>query len=183
MRILTVPGMGSDGRMSTDLAGAALRALGHEVLDMDQPIRRAWNVRWHLQADAADITAVATDGDVVLAHSYGCLKAAEANKTVRFAAMFLYRPAMSRNYTFPSHRTTRVYCMYSPQDWLILLGAMLRFNHPFGAAGRSGFTDLAVRNVRVHGGHSHDFTKDHVVEQALFVHNEIQTMGRTQESQ
>jgi hypothetical protein len=157
VKIIGVNGIQSTGASTTDLALGYLSVRGFDTFDLDQPIRSAWGARFHAHKDALDIVEVAEDGDVVICHSYGCLKTAIAARAVSFKAIFMFRPAMSRWHRF-SHvdGSTEIYCIYSPQDYTILMGALLLY-HNFGLAGLRGFRNRRVDNRVSHGPHSHDF--------------------------
>jgi len=157
MKIIGVNGIRSDGRGSTDLALDNLRMKGFDVHDLNQPVRSAWGARFHAHRDALDIIEVAKDGDVVICHSYGCLKTVIAAKAINFRAIFMFRPAMSRWHRFAKVSIlTELYCIYSPQDYTIIAGSLALY-HPFGLAGARGFKSRRVTNLASHGPHSHDF--------------------------
>jgi hypothetical protein len=179
MKIITVPGIESEGVKSTDRVGKAMKDLGYNVHDIEQPVRSAWGARWKAQRDAKDIIEVANDGDVIVAHSYGCLKTSIAMRGVNFAAAFLFRPAMSRWHRFPQYQDTKTFCIYSKQDYTILGGSMLLF-HPFGLAGYSGFRSAYVTNLKSHGAHSDDFKDDSLFPLdfwAKYIQNHLVSMG------
>jgi hypothetical protein len=159
MKIITVPGIESRGVKSTDRIGRAMKELGYDTHDIDQPVRSAWGARWKAEKDAKDIIHYSNDGDVIIAHSYGCLKASIAMRGVNFLAAFLFRPAMSRWQKFPQYQKTKTFCIYSKQDYTILGGSLLLF-HPFGLAGFKGFRSPFVTNMKSHGAHSDDFKDD-----------------------
>jgi hypothetical protein len=159
MKIITVPGIESRGTKSTDRIGRAMKDLGYDVHDIDQPVRSAWGARWKAEKDARDIIDYSNDGDVIFAHSYGCLKTSIAMRGVNFLAAFLFRPAMTRWHRFPQYQDTKTFCVFSKQDYTILGGSMLLF-HPFGLAGYSGFRSPFVTNLKSHGAHSDDFKDD-----------------------
>ena len=170
MKIIGVNGIRSTGAKSTDILGAKLKERGYDFHDVNQPIRSAWSARWKASRDAKDIINVANDGDVIIAHSYGCLKTSIAMRGINFRAVFLFRPAMSRWHRFPQYHDTKTFCIYSKRDYTILLGGtLLWFKHPFGLAGFSGFRSPFVRNIRSRGGHGDDFHKGRVDEWADFV--------------
>jgi len=177
MKIITINGIRSTGAGSTDIAGACLADMGYDVHDLNQPVRSAWGARWKANRDAKDIIEVANDGDVLLAHSYGCLKSSIAMRGVNFMAAFLFRPAMSRWHRFPQYQDTKIFCIHSKQDWTIFMGSMALY-HPFGLAGFSGFRSPYVTNIKSHGPHSHDFHADNVGCWAHFVDNAIKHIKR-----
>jgi len=158
-KICTVNGIRSKGEGSTDLLGQELRNLSYEVLDINQEIRHTWNVRdkGTVKRDVEKILDLSSDGDIMAGHSYGGYKIAEAMKKRNYKAVFLFRPAMDRDYGF-IHRETKIYCIYSKKDVTIWFGSTLLF-HKFGAAGAKGFRDDLVTNIKSKGGwgHSSDF--------------------------
>lgn len=168
MKIIGVNGIRSTGAGSTDILGAKLKERGYNFHDVNQPVRSAWSARWKANRDARDIIDVAEDGDIILAHSYGCLKSSIAMRGVNFKAAFLFRPAMSRWHRFPQYQDTNIFCIYSKQDYTILLGSLALY-HPFGLAGFSGFRSPFVRNIRSRGAHSDDFHEGRVDEWADFI--------------
>jgi hypothetical protein len=173
MKIIGVNGIQSTGFGTTDLALAEMRYRGFEILDLNQPIRSAWGARFKAHRDALDIVEVADDGDVVICHSYGCLKTAIAARTINFKAIFMFRPAMSRWHRFSKvDRVTKLHCIYSPQDYTILVGALALY-HPFGLAGLKGFRSKWVDNRISHGPHSHDFKTPNLIHWMDFVEEEI----------
>lgn len=166
--IHTVNGILSTGSRTTDRMGTRLAMLGHTVNDINQPIRSAWSARWKVNNDARDIIEQVQDGDVIIAHSYGCLKTAIAMRNINFKAVFLFRPAMSRWHKFPAYQDTKIYCIYSPQDYTIWMGSLALY-HPFGLAGARGFKNPYVKNVKSHGPHGHDFVSNNLEHWANFV--------------
>jgi hypothetical protein len=174
VKIIGVNGIHSTGQSTTDLALSELRYRGFETLDLKQPVRSAWDARFKASKDAWDIVGYAEDGDVALAHSYGGLKTALAARFVKFKAIFLFRPAMSRWHRFSKvSRETKIHCIYSKQDYTILMGAML-LHHPFGLAGARGFKSPYVQNHRSHGSHGHDFKTPNLEHWMNFVQAEIE---------
>lgn len=155
MRIIGVNGINTHGERNVDLMLELLGNLGYQTEDVYLPKRSFISARWGAARDARIIADMSQDGDVVVAHSFGCLRAAVAMTTRKFKAAFLFRPAMDRNYAFPEGPD--IHCFHSDQDMAILAGQFLLL-HPFGAAGRVGFTDRRVINVQSFGGHSADFT-------------------------
>jgi len=157
MKILLVNGILTHGAGSVDLAGYELNRRGFQIIDVHQELRHPWDARNrnNLLHDALDIVALARDGDVLLCHSYGCLKGAMAMEHVDFRKVYMFRPAMSRRHKFA--QPEKVTCWYSPADLPVWFGGMLWFKHPFGWAGTLGFKQPGVTNIRSHGGHSNDF--------------------------
>lgn len=160
MNILLVNGIASTGAGSTDLFATPFRALGYNVIDVNQPIRHAWDVRSarKREADAAELELLSVDGDIVIAHSYGGIKALMAYRNIKYRAIYLFRPAVSRNWVFPTG-DINVTCIYSHQDVAVWLGGLLMFKHPFGWAGTLGFKDPRVKHIQSRGLHNADFKR------------------------
>lgn len=176
MRIHTVNGIHSTGARSTDRLGTKLDMMGYSVNDINQPIRSAWGARWKANKDAKDIIDQVKDGDVIIAHSYGCLKTSIAMRGVNLKAVFLFRPAMSRWHKFPMYQDTKIHCIYSPQDYTIWAGALALY-HPFGLAGVRGFRSPYVKNHKSHGSHSHDFSSQNIEYWANFVDTTLKELN------
>ena len=70
-------------------------------------------------------------------------------------SVFMFRPAMNKKWKFDLSETN-VYCIYSDDDYPILLGGWIPF-HPFGHAGREGYTQKGVMNIESAGDHNADF--------------------------
>lgn len=162
MKIIGVNGINTHGAGNTDVMLAELQKLGYDVLDVHLPKRHFITARWGAAKDAEAIHQFAEDGDVIVAHSFGCLRAAKAMEIARseglkYSTVFMFRPAMSRHYRFNGlARDTDVYCFFSYDDIPIMIGSWL-IGHPFGAAGRAGFSDPSVINMRSAGDHNADF--------------------------
>jgi hypothetical protein len=159
--ILGINGILTTGGQSTDLLLRRLDILGHETYDVPIPIRTAFTSRSsRIRArDVQRVLIAAKDGDTLIAHSRGCLVAAECMKYRKFETVWMFRPAMSTRYKFPAG-DINVKCVYSKGDWAILIGGLL-LHHRFGMAGRSGFKDPRIENIKAHGGHSADFKRIH----------------------
>lgn len=175
MKILFVNGINTHGENNTDRLLREVAKFGYDVVDVNQKIRRFWDARWKAKEDSKAIIEIAQDGDVLVAHSYAGLKAAIANRGINFRAMFLFRPAMSRNHSFPGWQDTKVYCIHSRGDLAIWAGSALLF-HPFGLAGVAGFKDPFVTNVKSRGGHNEDFEPENVGNWARFIYRELQSI-------
>lgn len=177
MKLISVPGIHSDGKGTTDKLGYGLEDLGHEFLNLDLPKRNALTARWKAKQDAQTIIDVSNPGDILLAHSFGCLRSGYAMREVEYLAVFLYRPAMSSEWQFPKNQKTAIYCIHSRQDYTIWIGAkLLRFSHPFGMAGFSGFKDPYVHNIPSYGDHNEDFDHDSIQHTIDWTYNTINSL-------
>jgi len=156
-RVVLVNGINTDGEGSIDLLGVALRRLAVEVVDVLLPRRSVVSARWGANRDARAVAQVSSPGDVVVGHSYGCLRAARAAAAVPYRAIVCVAPAMPRGFSWPSPGL--VTCYYSRTD-VALKAARLLLLHPFGggSAGLEGFAQVGVHNVPCHGtAHSEYF--------------------------
>lgn len=153
-RIVGINGIATRGHRSTDVMLSRLEELGHEVVDVDLPVRHTISAYWGADDDAALIASAARDGDYAIAHSFGALRLAYAMQSIDFRHVWLFRPAMRKDWEFD--RPRRVTCIHSPDDWTIKLGGIVPF-HPFGWAGVRGFTQTHVHNRWSMDGHSADF--------------------------
>ena len=168
MKIIGVNGINTHGEGNIDLLMQCLADKGHECIDIQLPMRRTISSRWAADDDGEVIKDFSEPGDVLVSHSFGCLRAAYAMMEVDYSAVFLFNPAMDRRWDF-SYTDADIFCFHSLDDWVIFFGSMLAF-HPFGLAGRVGFEDEDVYNIRVKGGHNAMF-KSYLDESAAFVHN------------
>ena len=155
MKIIGVNGIATDGAGNTDVLLKRLARLGYDTVDVQLPKRHFFSARWGAKKDAQLVVDNSDDGDVVVAHSFGCLRTAFAMRRRSYRAVFLIAPAMSKNYRFPMS-STDIYAFHSREDMAIRAGALLLF-HPFGLAGRHGFNDPMVTNVHRAGGHNSYF--------------------------
>lgn len=154
MRVVGVNGIACHGEHNIDLLLAALELRGLNVADVNLPLRHWFSARWRGCSDGQIVARHSNDGDILVAHSFGCLRAWHAHRVRNYRAVICIAPAMSQHalWDYPE----RVHCYYSPRDWAIRIGARLLF-HPFGAAGTKGFSQFRVTNHRTESGHSDYF--------------------------
>lgn len=154
MRIVGVNGIRTHGATSTDLVLAAMRERGFETVDVQLPWRSVFTARFGGKGDGKLVAENSQDGDVLVAHSFGCLRSWHAHKIRNYAAIFCIAPAMSRRTKWRD--PNRVHCWFSPDDKAVLAGTFLPF-HPFGAAGTKGFKQAGIRHFAApgssHGGY------------------------------
>lgn len=177
MQIHGVHGIWTDGDNNVDrLLWWLSQRYGYATNELPQPRRNPFSARFSAKKDAELLAAAAQPGDAVVAHSYGCAVVAEAMRQVEFSHAFLFRPAMAHDYRFPAGTRTVIHCIHSTEDWAIFFGMLLRFGHPFGSAGRTGFDDPRVVNIRARGGHSADF--DRLCEWGRYIHSNLRTLTK-----
>lgn len=143
-------GRGSVGRLSPWLHDTRLHDYGWTFLLRLRGVNRDAVRRLALQAK---------DGDVLVAHSNGCLivwrlvhEMQARGKTP--GAVVCIQPALRRDTRWPDN--VPVLCCHNPADWIVSLGRIWgrfasvanpwRNRHGWGAAGRYGFT-LGQANV------------------------------------
>lgn len=142
--IVLVNGIWTHGESNVDALKAPLTDAGHRVVDVALPRRGPFRARFTAARDGRTVANHSNDGDVIVAHSFGCLRAAHAAKFREYAAIICVAPAMSRHYKWPHPR--RVFCYHSNTDRALKAGALLIL-HPFGRAGLTGFTQEQVDNI------------------------------------
>lgn len=151
MKIVLVNGINTNGEGNVDLLGEELRRRGLEVVDVALPVRHSVSARWGGCPDGLLVAQAAVDGDVLVAHSFGCVRAHYAHRVRDLKAIVCVAPAMSPHARWRD--PARVTCYHSSRDLAVRLGARL-LCHPFGPAGVAGFSQPGVTNVRRWCGHS-----------------------------
>lgn len=154
MRIVGVNGILCHGEHNIDLLLDELAGRGLLVHDVHLPFRTWISARWGGCKDGQLVAQEARDGDIIVAHSFGCLRAWNAHKVRDYRAIICIAPAMSQYAEWRD--PTIVYCFHSKKDLAIRIGARLLF-HPFGAAGSMGFQQAGVTNRRFSAGHNDYF--------------------------
>lgn len=151
MRVVGVNGIATHGERSIDLLLAELANRGLDVVDVQLPLRHWVSARWGGCPDGQVVAQASRDGDIIVGHSFGCLRAWNAHRFRDYRAVICIAPAMSKHaqWLYPE----RVYCFHSKKDLAVRIGAQLLF-HPFGAAGVSGFTQEGVTNIETRASHS-----------------------------
>lgn len=140
-RILGINGIRTDGSSSTDLILYELHALGHTAIDINYPRVSIFTARSRKRQlrNAQILKDASKEGDVVIAHSYGCLLTLRAMELgAKFSYAFFFAPAMNVDFTFPYHGMKNLYVIYNPTDKAIRWGSKL-WNHDFGDMGRKGY--------------------------------------------
>ena len=156
MRIVGVNGINTNGEGNVDVLLHRMAALGYETVDVRLPKRRALSALWGGKSDGELIAAASQDGDILVAHSFGGVRAFFAHRKMEYKHIILIAPAHSRNAQWYNPR--RVTCYFSPSDWIIRLGASLPF-HPFGNAGSMGYYQDHVTNISCRGAGHNDYFK------------------------
>lgn len=133
-------GRGSIGRLAPFLCDPVPHNYGWTFL---------FRLRWVNANAVASMLPSIRPGDVLVAHSNGCLIAWQLVKMgAPVAAVVCIQPALRRDTHWPSH--VPVLCCRNDDDWIVSLGRVWgRFisvtnpwkdRHGWGAAGRFGFT-------------------------------------------
>jgi len=169
MKILTINGIKNRGKKNTDKMGKLLADQGFDVFDVNYPKVYALTSRYRSiqNKNAKILLNAANDGDILIAHSYGCLLALRAMELgAKFSKVFFFAPAMNRDFIFPYLGMTELYVIHNKTDKAIKWGSWLR-SHDFGKMGSHGTNsipeDPRVTNIEDFSGkkgeenHSHYF--------------------------
>lgn len=151
MRIALVNGINTHGEGNVDLLIRPLTDMGHDVRDIQLPKRHFISAAWGASKDAIQVIDETSDGDILVCHSFGALRSWYAHRTRNYRAIICVSPAASKDLLWSE--PGRVVCFHSKQDVVILLGAAIPC-HPFGLAGRDGFSQPGVNNIEIKGGHN-----------------------------
>lgn len=155
IKIHVVNGIRSHGIQNIDRLKEPLEKLGYEVYDPQLP-KRGFTARFKKSAvtDAKIIANNAHDGDVVIGHSYGGERIAEASLLINFSLIILFRAAIEVDREFGGD--CPIVCVHSATDMALRAGRLM-IKHPFGEAGLHGMADPRVVNVQSYGDHNEDF--------------------------
>ena len=153
-RIVLVNGIWSHGENNVDLVGGEMSMRGYKIVDVPLGKVGPFGARFSGKDDGQKVACWSQDGDILVAHSYGAVRAWYASRYREYKAIFLIAPAQSANAEW--RNPSRVWCFHSKEDRVLYLGAAL-FWHPFGKAGIKGYNQPGVHNVEVHSDHNDYF--------------------------
>jgi hypothetical protein len=184
MRVLGINGVRTDGGETTDVLLSELEKCGHQVVDANYRRTHLGTLKTYDRArQFADAQFIASaywqPGCAAVCHSRGCLVAWRILELgYRFEALFLFRPAMTRDFILPLGQHN-VVCIHRPDDRAIKWGARLPWND-FGDGGRFGLDDPRVENIEApryerteFWRHSDDFLLPQVREWAHLVDDRL----------
>lgn len=138
-RILGINGIRTDGSTSTD---KMLKQFDdYETIDVNFPKVWLWGARSRTRQmkNAKILLDHSRPGDVLIAHSYGGLLGLRAMELgAKFSYVFLFAPAMNRDFTFPYLGMTELHVIHNSNDNALRAGAWLAW-HDFGEMGRYGY--------------------------------------------
>lgn len=137
------------GKTTTDQLTPHLKSEGLSVFEHDYGWVGLIGLRWRNDRVVRGILPMIEPGDVLIAHSNGCLIAWELAKAgAPLSAVICIQPALRRDTLWPA--SLPVLCLFNRSDWTVELGRVwgrfvsvvnpLRNRHGWGAAGRHGFT-------------------------------------------
>ena len=156
-----------------------LDALEHRYPVIDVQYPRMWALLAYsdraIQRRADKILEVSAPGDVLVAHSFGCLASIFAmRKGAKFSKVFFFGAAAECDEEIPD-AFDHLYNIHSDSDSALLLGDKIPF-HKFGCMGKDGYTGTnpKVTNVPVKGlGHNDYVTARHLCEWVRFINERL----------
>ena len=185
MKILTINGIRTDGSASTDKLGGELSRLGFDVVDVNYPRVNIFTARSRKRQykNAKHLVNKSHKGDILIAHSYGCLLALRAMELgAQFSHVFFFAPAMNRDFIFPYLGMKNLTVIHNHTDQAIKMGNWLWF-HDFGKMGSLGYNgapDPRIANILDSKGregkrnHSHYFNDTNIKYWTNFIRDKIQ---------
>lgn len=150
----------------------------HFVIDVQYPRMLAALAYFNFAVDrrAQEVLKVHKPGDVVIAHSFGCLLTLRAMELgAEFSTVFFFGAAAECNVTIPPNGCERLINVHSTDDNALGLGKLLP-GHPFGELGSYGYigTDLRVENVPAPGYDHNDYVSNvHIRDWVEFINDRI----------
>lgn len=154
--IVTINGINRSAAHTTNRLATALQARGLHVQHLTYPTRRWWETRnrRNQYMDALGMLRQLPARPVhVVAHSWGCLLTArmmELGGTGIFRNVFLFAPALDRDWVFPLEAFSRLHVIYHEQDRAVLAARLMFLGwHPWGDMGRTGYRGEDPRVVNV----------------------------------
>lgn len=180
-RILGVNGIHNWSRSTNSFTDKLLKTLSRDypVLDIEYP--RMWALFAYLdkaiQRRADVIVKHAKHGDIVVAHSFGCLATIYAMRRMiaeptprKFSKVFFFGAAAEQDVYIPD-AFEQLYNIYSRHDKALALGNLLP-GHAFGLLGHSGYTgnNPKVTNIDAEGNsHSSYVDFENICQWAAFI--------------
>lgn len=151
MRFIGVNGIGSHGNKSTDLILQHLAARGKDTLDFDYPKLSycAATCRKKQKTLGRLLAREAKRGDVVIAHSFGCLIALRAMECgAQFSSVIFLSAAMSSEFVFPVHGMERLLNIHNPADAALKIANLFKWGGmgDMGSLGYNGVPDSRITN-------------------------------------
>jgi hypothetical protein len=166
MKWIGINGILSDGSDSVDLLLYEMEERGHDVHDFTYPRRNVitGRRRKHQFNDAWKLMGESEDGDSVFAHSRGGLIVFRAMQSGRkFKDVWLFAPAMPRDWRFPAGAAEQIFVVHNPLDRAIWKTRMLIWGDlgTMGSEGSSFLEDHPERGKNImrpnYGEQSHNF--------------------------
>jgi len=159
-----------------DIYARRLQAMGHDAVIVRYPMMTAFlgYFEWSKKRRAKKILEMANDGDIIVAHSFGCLCTLYAMRMGgKFSKVFFFGAAINKQELFPQDKFDILYNVHSDDDNVLMVSKLLPW-HDFGGMGRKGYqlNDKRIVNVKASGYH-HNSYKKHVNKWASFIHNKI----------
>lgn len=180
MRILGVNGIHNWSWSKDSFTDRLLDALSQRnaVVDVEYPRMLAILAYFEsaIVRRARKIVEANQPGDVLIAHSFGCLASIYAMEMgARFSKVFFFGAACDENILMPAEGFDVLYNIHSDTDSALALGMKLPA-HKFGGCGRVGYLggDKRVVNFGVTGLDHNDYvTPRHLCEWVKFIEERI----------
>lgn len=181
MKILGINGIRTTGAKNTDLLLQKMQEREWKTCDTEYPTAWAISARWRWiqRRNAKRIMKYYREGDIVVAHSYGCLLTLRMMEMgARFSHVFFFGAAMNDDFTFPAYGMESLVNVCDVDDRALGIGSILPF-HDFGKMGKTGYKgakDPRVQNVFARDSvteplqHSNYFLPENLDTWASFVH-------------
>jgi hypothetical protein len=146
------------GQRTTDRLLPHLQKAGYKTLQHDYGYFGLIQVRLCNGGVAEAIKSITQRGDIGIGHSNGCAILAEAAKRgAPFKGLVFIHPALDDDYLVaPQVEWVHVY--HSDKDQAVWFAKLLRFNHPWGAMGRTGYTGSDERYLNFNDDEPHSGT-------------------------
>jgi hypothetical protein len=165
MRILGVNGIHNWSWSKDSFTDRILAALSHDhdVVDISYPRMLAVLVYsdYARNRRVKNIIKQNQPGDILIAHSFGCLASILAMKQgARFSKVFFFGAACEPDIEIPEDAFDELYNIHSQEDRTLKLGDLLPW-HPFGLMGCNGYkgSNPKVKNICANGNTHNSYSE------------------------
>lgn len=155
-------------------------ATHHEVVDIQYPRMFALFAYFEaaIERRAKKIVKANRPGDILVAHSFGCLCSIYAMEMgAKFDQVFFFGAAVEDNVNLPTYGFNKLFNIHSNADLALKAGKLLP-GHKFGGLGLEGYkgSDPRVVNVPVIDSGHNDYVKpEHINTWHGFIENALRS--------